>query len=61
MFRVLWWVFSIPNKSLQLLLLNKGFDLLLEVVAFGGIVPVVSVETTVLVPKPFVWVALQLV
>ena len=61
MFGVLWWVFSILNKPLQLPLLDEGFNLLLKVVAFGVIVLVVLVETTVLVPGPFAWIALQLV
>ena len=49
------------NKPLQLPLLDEGFNLLFKVVAFGVIVLVVLVETTVLVLVPFAWIALQLV
>ena len=58
MFGVLWWVFSMLNKPLQLPLLDEGFNLLFKVVAFGVIVLVILVETTVLVLVPFAWIAL---
>ena len=57
-FRVLWWVFSAPDEPLQLPLLDEGFDLLLEVVALGSVMPMIPVETVVLVSGPLVRIAL---
>ena len=57
-FRVLWWVFSAPDEPLQLPLLDEGFDLLLDVVALGSVMPMISVETVVLVSGPLVRIAL---
>lgn len=51
-------VLSCPNELLQLPLLDECFDILLEVVAFGGVMPVVSMEVILLIPGPFVWITL---
>ena len=59
--RVPRWIFPISDELLQLPLFDESLDLLLKVVAFGGIVPMVLVEKTVFVSGSLVWVAIQLI
>lgn len=54
-------VLSTPDKQLQLPLLNEGFDLMLEVIAFGSVMSMVPVEAAIFVSGPLVPVTLQFV
>ena len=54
----LWQIGSFPtDETLYLPLSYKGLNLLLQVVAIGCVVPVVSVKVTILVPWPFVGIS----
>ena len=48
----------LANKLLQFSLFDKGFNLLLEVIAISRIVTMVAVETVILIPGTFVGITL---
>ena len=53
------WIRSfLANEPLQLSLPNKGFNLLLQVVAVSGVMVVITVEAAVLVSKYFIRISL---
>ena len=55
------WVHFLPvDKPLQLSLLDESFNLLLQVVAVGRVMTVVTVETIVFVSRPSIRISLQL-
>ena len=58
----LWgWIYSLlADELLQLSLSDKGFHLLLQVVAIGCVVTMVTVEAVIFVPRSFVRITLQL-
>ena len=55
-----WFHSLLVDEPLQLPLPNVSFDLLLQVVVVGGVITVITVETTVLVSRPFIRASLQL-
>ena len=55
------WVQSLfTDELLQLSLLDKGFNLFLQVVIVGRVMAVVAVESAILVSRPLIKVSLQL-
>lgn len=54
-------MFFAPDELLYLPLLDKGFDLLFEVIAFGNVMPMVPMEVIVLVFGPLVWITIQFI
>ena len=58
---LLGWICSfLADKPLQLSLSNKGFNLLLQVIAASGVIAVITVETAIFVSRPFIRISLQL-
>ena len=57
----LWWIhFLLADKPLQLSLSDKGFNLLLQVVAVSDVMAVILMEATIFVLGPFVRISFQL-
>ena len=55
------WIRSLlVDESLQLSLPDKGFNLLLQVIAVSGVMAVITVEAAILVSRPFIRISLQL-
>ena len=54
-----WFRSLITDQPLQFPLPNESFNLLLQVVAVGGLVTVITVEMAVLVSRPLIRVSLQ--
>ena len=50
----------LDDEPLQFPLPDKGFNLLLQVVAVSYVMAVITVEATVLIPRPFIKISLQL-
>ena len=50
----------LDDEPLQFPLPNKGFNLLLQVIAVSYVMAVITVEATVLIPRPFIKISLQL-
>ena len=53
-----WFRSLITDQPLQFPLPNESFNLLLQVVAVGGLVTVITVEMAVLVSRPLIRVSL---
>ena len=55
------WVHSLlVDEPFQLSLLNESFNLLLQVIAVGYVMIVVTVEVAVLISRPLIRISLQL-
>ena len=55
------WIRSLlADKPLQLSLSDKGFNLLLQVVAVSDVMAMISMEAVIFVPRPFIRISLQL-
>ena len=58
---LLGWICSfLADKTLQLSLSDKGFNLLLQVVTISGVMAVITVEAAIFVFRPFIRISLQL-
>ena len=58
---LLGWIRSLlANEPLQLSLPDKGFNLLLQVVAVNSVMAVITMEAAVLVSRPLIKIPLQL-
>ena len=55
-----WICFLLADKPLQLFLSDKGFNLLLQVVAISGVMAVIPVKAVIFVSRPFIRISLQL-
>ena len=57
---LLWWVhFFLANEPLQLSLSDKSFYLLLQIIAVGYVMTVITVEAAILVSRPFIETSFQ--